>query len=171
MLPKTAGSAQTHKSMSFFWIFWSTLYVYLCLKHKSRPERRQNVLAGTRIYLFTLTLGKFYYTHCTEEKLIKLQALDWKQTENIGETSWTHFFYYDKNRNGKRYTKLQSEKNFAIWSGKLLLFCKALPDIMSGPKVWKIFKIRTVQTLERKFCFFTLLQVSMNCNKILLFGM
>ena len=32
MLPKTARSAQTHKSMSFIWIVWSTLYVYLCLK-------------------------------------------------------------------------------------------------------------------------------------------
>ena len=30
-LPKTAGSAQTHKSVSFIWIVWSTLYVYLCL--------------------------------------------------------------------------------------------------------------------------------------------
>ena len=29
MLPKTAGSAQTHKSISFIWIVWSTLYVYL----------------------------------------------------------------------------------------------------------------------------------------------
>ena len=28
-LPKTAGSAQTHKSMSVIWIVWSTLYVYL----------------------------------------------------------------------------------------------------------------------------------------------
>ena len=33
-LPKTAGSAQTHKSISFIWIVWSTLYVYLC----SNPE-------------------------------------------------------------------------------------------------------------------------------------
>ena len=29
MLPKTAGSAKTHKSISFIWIVWSTLYVYL----------------------------------------------------------------------------------------------------------------------------------------------
>ena len=29
VLPKTAGSAQTHKRMSFIWIVWSTLYVYL----------------------------------------------------------------------------------------------------------------------------------------------
>ena len=32
VLPKTAGSAQTHKSMSFIWIVWSTLYVYLWAK-------------------------------------------------------------------------------------------------------------------------------------------
>ena len=31
VLPNTAGSAQTHKSISFIWIVWSTLYVYLCL--------------------------------------------------------------------------------------------------------------------------------------------
>ena len=29
-LAKTARSAQTHKSISFIWIVWSTLYVYLC---------------------------------------------------------------------------------------------------------------------------------------------
>ena len=28
-LPKMARSAQTHKSISFIWIVWSTLYVYL----------------------------------------------------------------------------------------------------------------------------------------------
>ena len=30
-LPKSARSAQTHKSISFICIVWSTLYVYLCL--------------------------------------------------------------------------------------------------------------------------------------------
>ena len=34
-LPKTAHSAQTHKSISFIWIVWSTLYVYLCNQHKT----------------------------------------------------------------------------------------------------------------------------------------
>ena len=29
-LPKMARSVQTHKSISFIWIVWSTLYVYLC---------------------------------------------------------------------------------------------------------------------------------------------
>ena len=33
-LPKTAGSAQTHKSISFIWIVWSALYVYLWGEHK-----------------------------------------------------------------------------------------------------------------------------------------
>ena len=33
-LPKTARSAETHKSISFIWIVWSTLYVYLCQHHK-----------------------------------------------------------------------------------------------------------------------------------------
>ena len=29
-LPKMARSAQTHKSIGFIWMVWSTLYVYLC---------------------------------------------------------------------------------------------------------------------------------------------
>ena len=33
MLPKTPGSAQTHKSVSFIWIVWSTLYAYLWFLH------------------------------------------------------------------------------------------------------------------------------------------
>ena len=37
MLPKTAGSAQTHKSISFIWIVWSTLYVYLWHKYNCHP--------------------------------------------------------------------------------------------------------------------------------------
>ena len=34
-MPKTARSAQTHKSISFIWIVWSTLYVYLCMNFQS----------------------------------------------------------------------------------------------------------------------------------------
>ena len=33
-LPKTAPSAQTYKSITFIWIVWSTLYVYLWYKYK-----------------------------------------------------------------------------------------------------------------------------------------
>ena len=34
-----ARSAQTHKSISFIWIVWSTLYVYLCLKPRTSTLR------------------------------------------------------------------------------------------------------------------------------------
>ena len=43
MLPKTAGSAQTYKSMSFIWIVWSTLYVYLCPHLASWQEARKAI--------------------------------------------------------------------------------------------------------------------------------
>ena len=33
-LRKLAGSAQTHQSISFIWIVWSTLYVYLWRQHE-----------------------------------------------------------------------------------------------------------------------------------------
>ena len=32
VMPKTASSGQTHKSICFIWIVWSTLYVYLWLR-------------------------------------------------------------------------------------------------------------------------------------------
>ena len=38
VLPKMAGSAQTHKSMSFIRIVWSTLYVYLWLEVEASME-------------------------------------------------------------------------------------------------------------------------------------
>ena len=43
VLPKTAGSAQTYKSMSFIWIVWSTLYVYLCPHLASWQEARKAI--------------------------------------------------------------------------------------------------------------------------------
>ena len=44
-LPETARSAQTHKNISFIWIwiFWSTLYVYLCFQVK-HPQGRFSFL-------------------------------------------------------------------------------------------------------------------------------
>ena len=36
-----AGSAQTHKSISFIWIVWSTLYVYLCLLLRTKAKRKK----------------------------------------------------------------------------------------------------------------------------------
>ena len=41
-LPKTASSAQTHKSISFIWIVWSTLYVYLWYYEESLVSSNLN---------------------------------------------------------------------------------------------------------------------------------
>ena len=38
VLSETAGFALTHKSMSFIWIVWSTLYVYLW----AAPEKKED---------------------------------------------------------------------------------------------------------------------------------
>ena len=38
-LPKTARSAQTHKSISFIWIVWSTLYLNLWVKYHHMPAK------------------------------------------------------------------------------------------------------------------------------------
>ena len=53
-LPKTARSAQTHKSISFIWIVWSTLYVYLCLLPKKRQlfELKMQFIISFKFYLF-----------------------------------------------------------------------------------------------------------------------
>ena len=37
-LPKMAHSAQTHKSISFIWIVWSTLYVYLWQYNQNKKK-------------------------------------------------------------------------------------------------------------------------------------
>ena len=42
-LPKSARSAQTHKNISFFWIVWSTLYVYLCQWPKTVEKYTQKL--------------------------------------------------------------------------------------------------------------------------------
>ena len=61
VLPKTAGSAQTHKSMSFI---WSTLYVYLCLLlhwvKKCSPFLRKNNQKCTEQHL-SLFIGCCWY--------------------------------------------------------------------------------------------------------------
>ena len=60
---KTAGSAQGHKSISFIWIVWSTLYVYLWLflKHLQlpflRPLRSKDILCWIlRLWTWNLVI-------------------------------------------------------------------------------------------------------------------
>ena len=43
-LPKTARSAQTHKSISFIWIVWSTLSVYLWRGPQTPPTWVRNFI-------------------------------------------------------------------------------------------------------------------------------
>ena len=54
VLPKTASSAQTHKSMSFIGIVWSTLYVYLWLKLQCLILLTINTNWYSRLYPKTL---------------------------------------------------------------------------------------------------------------------
>ena len=56
VLPKTAGSAQTHKSISFIRIVWSTLYVYLWSCPNIgfvSPKIFRNYASGIPIFLST----------------------------------------------------------------------------------------------------------------------
>ena len=55
-LPKMARSAQTDKSISFIWIVWSTLYVYLCFY-------LENFTTGIaiRLSMFFTMLGGFFF--------------------------------------------------------------------------------------------------------------
>ena len=73
-LPKKAGSAQTYKSISFIWIVWSTLYVYLWITPKSEP--------------------KYVYFH---QKLSIKLILDISNVRNqifFSNVLWLHFCYW-----------------------------------------------------------------------------
>ena len=41
-LPKTACSTQTHVSISFIWIVWSTLSIYLCIRGANLCSLKKN---------------------------------------------------------------------------------------------------------------------------------
>ena len=64
MLPKTTGSAQTHKSMSFIWIVWSTLHIYLWPRAGHWIKWRQ---VHTTSQDYQITLSNF----CTKENIPK----------------------------------------------------------------------------------------------------
>ena len=60
-LPKTARSAQTHKSISFIWNVWSTLYVYLCLQ----PRISKVFLWSLKQFFLTVGQNNFGNKICT----------------------------------------------------------------------------------------------------------
>ena len=60
MLPKIAGSAQTHKSISFIWIICSTLCVYLWFSYECSKQFKWNscyYISGVSFVLFP------FYSH------------------------------------------------------------------------------------------------------------
>ena len=57
VLPNTARSAQTHKSISFNYIVWSTLYVYLWLKSGLFPIKDWFIKMQTRTVVSILLFG------------------------------------------------------------------------------------------------------------------
>ena len=57
-LPKMACSAQTHKSISFIWIIWSTLYVYLCPQFKTNNKNLVKLTISWR------KLKKLWHNNC-----------------------------------------------------------------------------------------------------------
>ena len=82
VLPKPAGSAQTHKIMSFIWNIWSTLYVYLWLPPKS---------------LYRMDSCEFFLKNTTDQKAsqsIRLQNSDnyltikWQLMKNQNVEVW-----------------------------------------------------------------------------------
>ena len=67
-LPKTADSPQTHKSISFIWIVWSTLYVYLW--------------SGARIY-FSAEIQKYFVHFLVQMKTLKFAfEINWPLKED-----------------------------------------------------------------------------------------
>ena len=101
VLPETASSAKTHKSMSFIWIVWSTLYVYLWAspekklwwkKEISTGKRRSNMLCSgdfclknfgcSLVQKFNLSLLSYYYflTHSLFSFFVSGYRVVWHQS-------------------------------------------------------------------------------------------
>jgi hypothetical protein len=68
VLPKTAGSAQTHISISFIWIVWSTLYVCISLKNcikyvRATLHKHRHLRKSLARHLCILCTSKGKYTY------------------------------------------------------------------------------------------------------------
>ena len=95
VLPKTAGSAQTHKSMSFIWIVWSTLYVYLWSIAKSYLVLSSRVWNWIQVWIILVKWifwnGKLSNSQITRFWISMLSNLrDFNQTHDlIMNAGWT----------------------------------------------------------------------------------
>ena len=125
VLPKTAGSAQAHKSMSFIWIVWNTLYVFLC----PPPENSMIRIAKVIMLIFRISATEL---HVFPNWLILylLQII----LPMLGMTSIAMKIMVS---HGKKLTReFISPSLLCVFS----LPGRALPGITSGPKVRQIFK-------------------------------
>ena len=109
-LPKMAKSAQTYKSISFIWIVWSTLYIYLCLVDEREYKRCRLNLPNISSYF--LQFGFFITGHhsCTTWSKIKSCAnvnnsYHWRKLQHsmvykeIVKNPLYFFFIYTQCRN------------------------------------------------------------------------
>ena len=88
VLPKTATSAQIHENMSFIWIVWSTLYVYLWKRGRKKGKS-----------------SKVECKKCHFNSVLSVSFAKYRQFWNISPFShilWSQFVYYGKTSNGKR---------------------------------------------------------------------
>ena len=87
-LPKMARSAQTYKSISFTWIVWSTLYVYLWLYHWIQCCNVHQYCSGTKqLQLNTLLVLK-----------IELANLEILEKNTVRRNQGTLQFYCTQHR-------------------------------------------------------------------------
>ena len=104
-LPKTARSAQTHKSISFIWIVWSTLYVYLWLGIAS--VHMCSFLETLAIDSFKQRIRIVNLVGCIHQNYIFLaitvwKLLKWSNFYSAAPSSSQHWHHNEHSRRGRR---------------------------------------------------------------------
>ena len=148
-LPKMARSAQTHKRISFIWIVWSTLYVYLWqLRHlwsnckmlwATRSEFECIKKNSNLEWNLILVSWAFFYTHNTVEKSNRGKLFS---QFNYCYLTWLHLYcsIFKKEKENQLYIELRfsaSWKIYYISLTKWIIFgpCTAIPYRAStGPE-------------------------------------
>ena len=137
-LPKTACSAQTDKSISFIWIVWSTLYVYLCLNDEKLTAVFPFILAhfdrasffwttcGLNFCILFTCIGKKLVKFCKEMTKILVQSLNIFGFFHLYSV-WSTFCYYNASCNSVKvifvfrtfFYLFQKSRNAWIWQDTL----------------------------------------------------
>ena len=116
-LPKTAGSAQIHKSASFIWIVWSTLYVYLWIYLKTV------LVLPQRLFIYSEKQKMFFI--CFEASIKSLFRGLWRNPNG----SWYQFLRLLANMatSGGHFSRPSGMGSFWSYSG------------------WKIFEMAIIR--------------------------